>query len=384
MKVPFLDLKSQFKSIQMDVRPAIEEVLESTQFILGPQVLNLEKQIAHRLGCRYAVGVSSGTDALLIALMALGVGQGDLVLTTSYSFFATAGAIVRLGAKPVFLDIDPMTCNIDPKSLLQYLNDSVKKAQKVKAIVPVHLYGQCADMDPILEIANHHGIPVVEDAAQAFGASYPSSKGQRAAGCMGLIGCYSFFPGKNLGGFGDGGMVVTDDKVLHERLLTLRVHGAKPKYHHALIGGNFRLDTIQAAVLQVKLKYLEEWNSARQGKAKYYDEHILAEEITKPYIAYRRENHSYNYYVLSVRNRRDELKTSLDECNIGNAIYYPLPLHLQECFRDLGYHQGDLPHSEFAANHNIAIPLYPTLTSEMQDLVIDKLSQFYSSSVDYV
>ena len=373
MKVPLLDLKAQLQTIDKEVKAAVNEVIDSTRYIMGPKVAELESKIAEYAGAKYATGVSSGTDALLISLMALDVGPGDIVITTPFSFFATAGVIARLGATPVFVDIDPDTYNLSPDALRHWFRANKEKIDGVKAIIPVHLYGQCADMGPILEVAWEHNIPVVEDAAQAIGAKYPSKTGTNKAGSMGTFGCFSFFPSKNLGAMGDGGMVVTNDSGLDEKLKKLRNHGAKPKYYHALIGGNFRLDPIQAAILLVKLPHLDKWHSMRQENAAYYDENLNVKGIKKPVVAYKREFHIYNQYVISVAQKRDDLRKFLAENNIGTEIYYPVPFHEQECFRYLGYKSGDFPNSEYAAKHTIALPIYPELTTEMQDYVIEKI-----------
>ena len=373
MKVPLLDLKAQLKTIEHDVKAAVNEVIDSTQYIMGPKITALEEQIAAYVGTNYAVGVSSGTDALLISLMALDIKPADLVITTPFSFFATAGVISRLNAIPVFVDIDPDTYNMSPAALQQWLESEPDKRAKVKAVIPVHLYGQCADMDPILEVAETYGIPVIEDAAQAIGSRYPSKHGEKKAGSMGAVGCFSFFPSKNLGAMGDGGMVVTNDAVLDEKIKKLRTHGAQPKYYHALIGGNFRLDPVQAAVLLVKLPHLDTWHTMRQDNAAYYDANLYSEGIKKPHIAYNRQYHIYNQYVISVADKRDELRKFLTENGIGTEIYYPVPFHEQECFKYLGYKSGDFPISEYAAQHTIALPIYPELTREMQDYVIEKL-----------
>ena len=378
MKVPLLDLKAQLKSIEGDVKNAVNEVIDSTRYIMGPKVEELEKEIADYCGANSGIGVSSGTDALLISLMALDVGPGDIVITTPYSFFATAGVIARLNATPAFVDIDPNTYNLDPQALDQWFDDNPYKKDKVKAIIPVHLYGQCADMDAILETAGKYGIAVVEDAAQAIGSRYPSKDGVKKAGSMGATGCFSFFPSKNLGGVGDGGMVTAMDKDLGEKIRKLRNHGAKPKYFHAFIGGNFRLDPIQAAVLLVKLPHLDDWHSGRQANAAYYDEHLDVKGIIKPKIAYKREYHIYNQYVIQVPEKRDELRDYLRENDIGCEIYYPVPFHEQECFQYLGYKDGSFPNSEHAARHTIALPIYPELTDEMKDYVIAKTGEFYA------
>lgn len=379
MQVPLLDLKAQLNTIRHEIKQAVDEVLESTRYIMGPKVENLEQQVASYSGVKRGVGVSSGTDALLVSLMALDVGPDDLVITTPYSFFATAGTIARLHARPHFVDIDPQTYNMDPQQLKAWLADNQSRIERVKAIIPVHLYGQCADMDPILRAARDYNIPVIEDAAQAIGAQYPGLNGLEKAGSMGQLGCFSFFPSKNLGGIGDGGMVVTNDKALADKIAKLRNHGAAPKYHHALIGGNFRLDPIQAAVLSVKLRYLDTWHRARQENARYYDQHLNVEGVIKPHIAYQREYHIYNQYVISVPARRDELRTYLKAHQVGHEVYYPVPFHQQECFQYLDYQTGDFPHSEYAAQHTLALPIYPELTRDMQDYVIEKLAGFYKS-----
>jgi len=377
MKIPLLDLKAQLDTIRDEVKTAVDDVLESTRYIMGPKVTELEEKVADYCGANFAVGVSSGTDALLISLMALDVKPGDLVLTTPYSFFATAGVVSRLNAIPVFVDIDPDTYNIDPEKLREWFQKNPDKTGSVKTIIPVHLYGQCADMDPILELANQYGIPVVEDAAQAIGSRYPSKDGVKRAGYLGTMGCFSFFPSKNLGGIGDGGMVTTNDEQVAEKLIKLRNHGSHPKYYHAMIGGNFRLDPIQAAVLLVKLKHLNAWHAGRQKNAEFYDEHFTVTTLKKPVIAYRRDYHIYNQYILSVPEKRDELRKHLAANDVGHEVYYPVPFHLQECFRYLGYKKGDFPNSEYAAEHIIALPIYPELTDEMKKYVVEKVEEFY-------
>ena len=378
MEVPLLDLKAQLDSIRDEVKKAINNVIESSQYIMGPQVAELEKKIAAYCSASFAVGVSSGTDALLISLIALELQPDDLVITTPYSFFATAGVVARLRAVPVFIDIQPDTYNIDPQKLEEWFRTNPKKIAGVKAMIPVHLYGQCAEMDPLLDIAHEFEIPVIEDAAQAIGAQYPSSSGLKKAGTMGTLGCFSFFPSKNLGAMGDGGMVVTNDEILAGILVKLRNHGASPKYHHALIGGNFRLDTIQAAVLLVKFHHLEAWHRKRQENAAYYDAHLNIDGIRKPVITYQREYHIYNQYVISVPDKRDGLCAFLKEKRIGHEVYYPVPFHEQACFQYLGYRRGDFPNSEWAAAHTLALPIYPELTREMQDYVIDAIGRFYA------
>ena len=378
MNVPLLDLSAQLRTIEKEVKVAVIGFIDSTRYIMGPKVEELESKIAEYVDAKHATGVSSGTDALLISLMALDVGAGDIVITTPFSFFATAGAIARLGGIPVFVDIDPDTYNICPDALKKWFTKNRLKTEKVKAIIPVHLYGQSADMDPVIEIAGEYNIPVVEDAAQAIGARYPSKNGECKAGSMGTLGCFSFFPSKNLGAVGDGGMVVTNDSKLDEKLKKQRNHGAKPKYYHALIGGSFRLDPIQAAVLLVKMPHLDRWHTMRQENAAYYDNHLaIRAGIKTPAVAYTREYHIYNQYVISVPDRRDELRDFLKTSGIGTEIYYPVPFHEQECFRYLGYQSGDFPCSEYAAKHAVALPIYPELTTEMQNYVIEKIGEFY-------
>ena len=374
MRVPLLDLKAQYKTIREEIKVAIDEVLESQNFILGEKVKELEETIAAYSGSKFAVGVASGSDALLLSLMALDVGFGDKVITTPYTFFATAGSISRLGAYPVFVDIEPETYNLSPEKLSEYLEKMTPKS-KIKAIIPVHLFGQCADMDSILKIAQDNSIPVIEDAAQAIGSCYKGRK----AGSMGEIGCFSFFPSKNLGGFGDGGMVITDNKDLSEKVRILRVHGSKPKYHHKVIGCNSRLDTLQAAVLLVKLKYLDKWTARRRENADYYQKRFqdndLTEFITLPRV--RKGNfHIYNQFVIRAK-KRDELRIFLSQQGIGTEIYYPIPLHLQECYRNLEYKEGDFPESEKAASETLALPIYPELTTLQQDYIVDKIREFY-------
>jgi dTDP-4-amino-4,6-dideoxygalactose transaminase len=374
MHIPLLDLKAQYATIRDEIKPAIDEVLESQLFILGEKVVKLEEAIANYAGSKFAVGVASGTDALLLALMALNVGYGDKVITTPYTFFATAGSISRLGALPVFVDIDPETYNISPQKIGECLK-TVSSKERIKAIMPVHLYGQCADMDPILAIAREHGLPVVEDAAQAIGARYKEHK----AGSMGEFGCFSFFPSKNLGGFGDGGMVTTDNQTLAEKIGILRVHGSKPKYYHKVIGVNSRLDALQAVALLVKIKHLDQWTAKRRENADYYRERFqkngLGEFVGLPKVA-EGNFHIYNQFVIRV-NKRDELQKFLTQAGIGTEIYYPIPLHLQECFQYLGYKEGDFPGSEKAARETLALPIYPELTIAQQDYIVEKIKEFY-------
>jgi dTDP-4-amino-4,6-dideoxygalactose transaminase len=367
-EVPLLDLKTQYAPIRLEILAGIERVCESQHFILGPEVEELEKAIAEFCGSRFAIGVSSGTDALLAALMAIGVGQGDEVITTSYSFFATAGVIARLGARPIFVDIDPRTFNLDPKQVDGKINS------RTKAILPVHLFGRCADMNTLLKLAKKHGVHVIEDAAQAIGAR--DGEGQQA-GTIGDMGCFSFFPSKNLGAFGDGGMVVTDDPKLAEVLRMLRVHGAKPKYYHSIIGGNFRLDALQASVLRVKLKYLASWTEARRKNAERYrlmvEEKGLLEWVSLPEDV---PGHIYNQFVVRVGNR-DGLQAFLRQRGVATEVYYPLPLPCQECFENLGHRRGDFPEAEAAAEQSLALPVYPELTADQQRYVVDQIMEFY-------
>lgn len=367
MKVPLLDLKRQYIAIKPEIDQAIQRVLDHGMFIMGPEVKELEQKLAQYCGVKHGIGVASGTDALLLSLRALGVGLGDEVVTTTFSFFATAGVISRLGARPVFVDIDAKTFNIDPECLKGAITP------KTKVIMPVHLYGQIAEMDEILEIAAKHNIPIVEDAAQAIGARY---KGKNA-GQLGTIGCFSFFPSKNLGAYGDGGFIVTNDDNLAESMRKLRIHGAQPKYFHSVIGYNSRLDTIQAAALIVKLKYLPGWHEARRKKANYYNVFLKdIKQITTPFV--RDYNyHIYHQYTILAENR-DKLKDWLKTKEIGFDTYYPLPLHLQECYRDLGYRVGDLPVSEELAKTAISLPVFPELTANEQEYVATAIREFYN------
>lgn len=377
MNVPLLDLKAHHQPLRKELLAALEQVLDKNNYILGNEVTELEEKIAAYCQVRFGVGVSSGTDALLVALMALDIKAGDDVITTPLSFFATVGVIVRLGARPVFVDIDPVTYNLDP-SLLE-----AAITPRTRAILPVHLYGQCADMDPILEIATRRGLAVVEDAAQAIGSEYRDG---RRAGSMGVAGCLSFFPSKNLGGLGDGGMVVTNDQMLAERLRILRVHGAKPKYYHRMVGGNFRLDTLQAAVLNVKLGYLDRWTALRQQHAELYERLFrdtgLVEKsrVRLPTAAYKTTGidhyHIYNQFVIGVSDR-DQLQAHLKAKGIGTEVYYPVPLHRQECFNALGYHEGDFPEAERASRELLALPIYPELKEDQQHYVVQMVQEWF-------
>ena len=368
LQVPLVDLKAQYVTIQSEIRAAIDRVCESQHFILGPEVSALEEELAQVCGARFAIGVSSGTDALLVALMALEVGPGDEVVTTPYSFFATAGVVARLGARPVFVDINPNTFNIDPTAIPAKLN------ARTKAIIPVHLYGQCVDLTQLLSLAQERNIPIIEDAAQAIRAT--DTHGNQA-GTTGAMGCFSFFPSKNLGAFGDAGMVVTSDEKLADSLRSLRVHGGKPKYYHPVIGGNFRLDALQAAVLRVKLPYLEAWTAKRRENAARYRNLItradLLDWITLPQDS---AGHIYNQFNIRVPHR-DQLRDFLNERGVGTEIYYPLPLHLQECFQQLNYRPGDFPHAEAAAQESLALPIYPELTEEQQRYVVGVIQEYF-------
>jgi len=387
MKVPLLDLKAQYKTIQKEAEAALLRVAESQYFILGKEVETLENTIKDYIGTKYAIGVSSGTDALLIALMSINIEPGDEVILPTYSFFATAGVVARLKAIPVFTDISPITMNIDPEDIER------KITAKTKAIIPVHLYGQSAEMDKIMEIAEKHNLKVIEDGAQAIGAQY---KDGRKVGAIGDIGCFSFFPSKNLGCFGDGGIVTTNDDDLGNRLKIMRVHGGKPKYYHKIIGGNFRLDEIQAAVLNVKFPHLDNWSAKRRENAKLYTklflEKKLAEEEGKteideknkvllPKAIYensgQKNYHIFNQYIIRV-NKRDELKKYLQDNEIGCEIYYPVPFHKQECFAYLNLDKSQYPISDFAADNSLALPIYPELTKEQITFIVDKISEFIS------
>jgi dTDP-4-amino-4,6-dideoxygalactose transaminase len=372
MNVPLLDLQAQYATIRDEVTAALARVFESQHFVLGAEVQALEEEIARYSQTRFAIGCASGSDALLLALMSCGVGEGDEVITTPFSFFATASTVARLGARPVFVDIDAQTYNIDAAHVANAINE------RTKAVIPVHLYGQCAEMNAINEIASKTGIPIIEDAAQAIGAEDNS----RRAGSMGAIGCISFYPSKNLGGAGDGGMLVTDDADHAARLRALRVHGEERKYHHKTIGINSRLDAIQAAVLRVKLTHLEEWTQARQRNADRYQslfrEAGLSESIGLPFVR-TDARHVYHQFVIRARDgKRDSLREHLRDRGVGTDVYYPVPLHLQECFGYLGYRENDLPVAETAARETLALPIYPELTPEQQEYVVSVIGDFFS------
>ena len=386
MNISLLDLKRQYQSIKSEIDEAIQKVLESGRFILGPEVEAFEREIAEYVGVKHAIGVASGTDALLLSLKALGIGPGDKVIVPSFTFFATAGVVHNVGATPVFADIDPKTFNLDPASVRRILESSPANPTNptnpmnptnsvVKAIIPVHLYGQPADMDEIMEIAKEYNLHVIEDAAQAIGAEYR----RRKVGTIGDLGCFSFFPTKNLGAYGDGGMVITNDDKLAERVRILRVHGSKPKYYHHIVGTNSRLDAIQAAILRVKLPYLDEWTAARQKIADIYDALLgNVRGLKTPYHALDRTHIFHQYTIRVLDGRRDELRDYLKEQGIGTQVYYPLPLHLQKCFQDLGYKEGDLPESERASQEVLSLPVFPELTEGEISHVVDKIRSVFS------
>jgi dTDP-4-amino-4,6-dideoxygalactose transaminase len=386
LTVPFLDLKTQYHAIEAEVMEALRDVCASQQFILGPRVKELEERISQYSQSRYGIGVSSGTDALLVALMALELRPGDEVITTPFTFFATAGVIARVGARPLFCDIDPITYNLSPAAVADLIATQCElRAGRlinrqtggvVKVLVPVHLFGQMADMDSLMEVARRNGLKVVEDAAQAIGAEDPAG---RRAGGIGDIGCFSFFPSKNLGAFGDGGMCVTNDPLLAEHIKVLRAHGGTPKYHHAFIGGNFRLDELQAAVLLVKFKHLDHWTKRRQENAHFYNSAFekagLEGYVYTPQVL-EGCRHIFNQYVLRVQ-RRDELRQFLAAAKIDTEIYYPIPLHMQKCFSYLGYRPEDCPEACRAAAETLAMPIYPELSAIQRRHVVKSIAAFY-------
>lgn len=368
MKVPLLDLVAQHQTIREDVMAAVTRVFDSQQFVMGAEVADFEREVGAYCHAKHAIGCASGSDALLLALMALGVGAGDEVITTSFTFFATASAVTRLGARPVFVDIAYDDFNLNVELLERAITP------RTKAIMPVHLFGQCARMDVIADIAAKHNLPIVEDAAQAIGSEF---QGQRA-GKMGAIGCFSFFPSKNLGGAGDGGLMTTEDDELAAKLRILRVHGMEPKYYHQVVGINSRLDALQAAVLRVKLRHLDDWSEARRANAARYEQWFKAagiEEIVLP-KAHADSRHIYNQYTIRCQ-RRDELKAHLQAAGIGTEVYYPVPLHLQECFAFLGGKLGDLPETEQAMGECLSLPIYAELTADQQQYVVEKIAEFY-------
>ncbi len=371
MKVPLLNLQAQYESIRAPVLAAVERIMESQQFILGKEVRALEESVAHYSGTKHAVGCASGSDALLLSLMALDISAGDEVITTPFTFFATASAIARLGARPVFVDIDARTYNINPEAV------QAAVTPRTRAIIPVHMYGQCAEMDPLIAIADRHGLAIIEDAAQAIGAE----DGGRRAGSMGLLGCFSFYPTKNLGGAGDGGMLTTNDDYLANRLRRLRVHGGETEYQHIDLGINSRLDALQAAVLRVKFNSLEKWTLQRGENATRYDQLLqeadLGSRIIPPLIK-PNNRHIFHHYVIRVPESRDALIDHLTKAEIGTKVYYPVPLHLQPCFSSLGYLEGDFPEAERAARETVAIPVYPELTRAQQAYVVEAIKSFFS------
>lgn len=378
--IPILDLKAQYSTIRDEIQAAIQQVLDSQQFILGAEVEALEKLLAEYCQCNYAFGVSSGTDALLLSLMAIGIRPGDEVITSPYSFFATSGSIVRLGAKPVYVDIDPSTYNIQAEMIEQKING------RTKAILPVHFAGQVVNMGPILEIADQYGLFVIEDACQAIGADYMGKR----AGSMGHLGCFSFFPSKNLGGYGDSGMVTCNDPVLADKVSLLRNHGQKPKYHNRLVGGNFRMDALQAAVLRVKFKHLENWTETRRKHASTYRQLFSKHGVSIPMSDYGLKDgivlpsevgfgrHIYHLYMIRTKVR-DVLASYLKNHGISTEIYYPIPLHLQECFSRMGYKPGDFPYSEEAAKETLALPIYPELTEDMLARIVNTVDEFFKT-----
>ena len=365
-KVPLLDLQAQYEPIKNDVIKAITDVFDSKQFIQGPKVVELESMIKEYCNVKHAIGVSSGTDALIVSLMAMGIGHGDEVITSPFTFFSTGGSIHRVGAKPIYVDIDPLTYNID-------VNQIEKKiTSKTKAIMPVHLFGQVAEMEKIKALAEAHNLYVIEDAAQAIGAKQTINGQTFSAGSLGTVGCFSFFPSKNLGCCGDGGVVTTNDDELGEKIRLFRTHGAKEKYFHDYVGGNFRLDPLQAAVLSIKLPYLNSQHEGRRKNAAFYNSNLTGvktpTELTHNWMI-------YNQYTIRTENR-DALIDHLNHANIGNAIYYPLPLHLQKCFEYLGYKEGDLPESEKAAKEVLSIPIYSELNQNQLDYIVEKVNEF--------
>ncbi|MDH7511583.1 MAG: DegT/DnrJ/EryC1/StrS family aminotransferase [Clostridiales bacterium] len=418
MNIPILDLKAQYAAIREEINQKVLAILDSQNFILGAEVRALEEEIASLSGTRFAVGVSSGSDALIISLMALGVGAGDAVITTPFTFFATAGAIARVGAELVFCDIDERTFNLDSERLREVIERRMKRkpgragsrgkkgrggkrtlratgrrtgreqAGQLKAVIPVHLYGQCADMDPILAVAKEYGLAVVEDAAQAIGSEYPSQRGVKKAGTMGALGTLSFYPSKNLGGCGDGGMVLTESQKLADKLRCLRQHGDTKKYYYKMLGGNFRLDALQAAILRVKLRHLNAWQAMRRERATTYDRRfaesgLVAAGLVKPPVAVYKNcgitnYHTFHQYVVRAK-KRDALQAFLKEKGVGTSVFYPLPLHLQKCFAYLGYKRGDFPVSERAAKEVLALPMYAELTPDQQDYIISCFKQFYGN-----
>jgi dTDP-4-amino-4,6-dideoxygalactose transaminase len=395
MNVPLLDLKLQLAPLRSQIVEAVTRVIDSTSYILGQEVINLEEKIARYSGTTHGVGVSSGTDALLNALMSLEIGPGDLVLTTPYTFFATMGTVLRVGAKPLFVDVAPGSLNIDPARVGEALHKDRQGENRIKAIIPVHLYGQCADMQQLTALSREYGVPIIEDAAQAIGAEFPFEENGdiawKQAGSMGLCGCFSFFPSKNLGGIGDGGMITTSDDHFAAILRSNRNHGAEPKYYHSRVGGNFRLDPVQAVVLAIKLGHLEHWHSGRRENASIYrrlfhEAELIDNPVTLPTAVYEKKAgagehnyHIYNQFVVHVP-RRDELRQFLQEKSIGCEIYYPLCLHQQECLHSDAYASQSFPVAEQAAADSLALPIYPELTPEQLEYVVAMIKQFYHAA----
>lgn len=395
MNVPLLDLKPQLAPLRSQILDAVTRVIDSTGYILGPEVVALENKVAQYSQAEFGIGVSSGTDALLAALMSLDIGRGDQVLTTPYTFFATMGTILRTGAEPVFVDVDPRSFNIDPQQVAEALAKDRKGKGRIKAIIPVHLYGQCADMQQLGTLAEQYDVPIIEDAAQAIGAEFPFVRDDgkttwRKAGGMGLCGCFSFFPSKNLGGIGDGGMVATSNQAFADIVRSNRNHGAEPKYYHSRVGGNFRLDPIQAVVLSIKLDYLEQWHAARRNNAALYRQFfaeagLIDNPVTLPTAVYAQADqadqhnyHIYNQFVILVP-QRDALRQHLQQHNIGSEIYYPLCLHQQECLHDESFKKQSFPVAEHAAASSLALPIFPELTAEQIKYVVESIVQFYKN-----
>jgi len=378
MNVPFLDLKRQYEAIKEEIDASIKRVVDSQRFILGSEVKELENEIADYCGVKHAIGVASGTDALLLSLKAIGVGQRktDKVITTTFTFFATAGSIVNVGAQPVFIDIDPISYTINPKNIEELLSCTPELVKEIQAVIPVHLYGQIADMDSTIKLAKKYNFRIIEDAAQSFGAEYRGKK----AGSIGDLGCFSFFPSKNLSGYGDGGMVITDDDELAEKVRMLRVHGCKTKYYHSIIGNNSRLDSLQAAIVSAKLPHLDRWLNARIKNAQIYNERLKNLHGLKIPKINDGCSHTYNQYTILVEEgKRDELQQFLKQKGIETAIYYPLPLHLQECFNYLGYKRGELSHSEKVAQQVLSLPVFPEMCKEEIDHVCEQINKFFNN-----
>jgi dTDP-4-amino-4,6-dideoxygalactose transaminase len=393
MRVPLLDLSEQYRILAEPIRHQLAEVLATQRFILGPKVEQFERALSQYTGASFTIGVSSGTDALLAVLMALQIGVGDAIITTPYSFFATAGCIARVGATPVFVDIEPDTFNISPAGVRQFIEKNCKHqngvlvtrdGQAIRAIIPVHLYGLCCAMDALLQIAHDYDLLLIEDAAQSVGAQYPQAAGAAFAGTIGDAGCFSFYPSKNLGAAGDAGAIVCKSPELAARIRVCRQHGMEPRYHHQFFGGNFRLDEMQAAILTVKLPHLAQWSAARRKAADIYRAEFtrrkLEKDVVLPSELYRdrvAEHHIYHQFVIRAQ-ARDQLKAHLTANEIGCEIYYPIPLHLQECFSYLEYKRGDFPEAERAANETLALPIYPEISPEAQRFVVEKIAEFYS------